>query len=152
MCYLIIKLVFSKLQCCCHYKKKQVNYRVVIYIKNTSYFRFKFLLNCNLHSIFPRKVGALPLGEVCGASASLMSVQLQSRTPSVDPAVENYFCNPMHLACEVSDPPRDGSTVARWRPRRRPRVLWSVSVPTVLPNVQIDSYLVDCEITPRTLY
>ena len=81
-----------------------------------------------------------------------MSVQLQSRTPSVDPAVENYFCNAMHLACEVSDLPRDASTVARWRPRRRPQVLWSVSVPTVLPNVQIDSYLVDCEITPRTLF
>ena len=90
----------------------------------------------------------LALGEVCGASASLMSVQLQSRTPSVDPAVENYFCNAMHLACEVSDPPRDASTVASWRLR----VLWSVSVPTVLPNVQIDSYLVDCKITPRTVY
>ena len=77
-----------------------------------------------------------------------MSVQLQSRTPSADPAVENYFCNAMHLACEVSDPPRNASTGARLRPR----VLWSVSVPTVLPNVQIDSYLVDCEITPRTLY
>ena len=66
--------------------------------------------------------------------------------------VENYFCNAMHLACEVSDLPRDASMVARWCPRRHPQVLWSVSVPTVLPNVQIDSYLVDFEITPRTLY
>ena len=141
MCYLIIKLVFSKLQCCCHNKKTSKLQGCYLYIKNTSYFRFKFLLKCNLHSIFPRR-----------GPASLMSVQLQSRTPSVDPVVENYFCNAMHLACEVSDLPRDASTVARWRPRRRPRVLWSVSVPTVLPNVQIDSYLVDCQITPRTLY
>ena len=35
--------------------------------------------------------------EALGASASLMSVQLQSRTPSVDPAVKNYFCNAVHL-------------------------------------------------------
>ena len=81
-----------------------------------------------------------------------MSVQLKSRTLSVDPAVENYFCNAVHLTGELSDPPSDASTVARWRQRKHPRVLWSVSVSTVLPNVQIVSYLVDCEITPRTLY
>ena len=61
-----------------------------------------------------------------------MSVHIQSRTPSVDPAVDNYFCNEMHLACEVSDPPRDARAVTRWRPRKRPIVLWSVSVPPVL--------------------
>ena len=83
-------------------------------------------------------------GEALRASASLMSVQLQSRTPSVEPAVENYFCNAVHLACEVSDPP----TIARWRPR----VFWSVSVSMVLPNAKINSYLVDCEKIPRTLY
>ena len=31
------------------------------------------------------------------SSALLMSVQFQSLTPSVDPAVENYFCNTVHL-------------------------------------------------------
>ena len=77
-----------------------------------------------------------------------MSVQLQSHTQSVDLAVENYFCNAVHFACEVSDPLGYASMVARWRPIE----LWSVSVPTVLPNVQIDSYFVDCGITPHTLY
>ena len=83
---------------------------------------------------------------------ALMSVQLQSCTPSVDPAVDNYFCNAVYLACDVSNPPIDASTVSRWRPRKRQLVFWSVSVPTDLPNVQIGSYLVDCKITPRTLY
>ena len=85
-----------------------------------------------------------------GASPSLISVQLQSRTPSVDPDVENIFCNAVYLDCEVSDPPRVrwSSKVARWRPQ----VLMSVSVPTVLPNAQIDHYLIYCEIIPRTLY
>ena len=49
-----------------------------------------------------------PHGEPPGkVSASLVSVQLQSRIPSVDPGVE------------ISDPPRGTNTVARCRPRRR---------------------------------
>ena len=46
-----------------------------------------------------------------------------------------HFSNTVHLACEVSDPPRDANKVARCRTRKRPRVLLSVLVPTVLSNV-----------------
>ena len=105
-----------------------VNDSVVIYIKNTSYFRFKFLLKCNLHIISTERGWGGKGGRVRTwggpvSFASLMSVHLQSRTLSVDPAVENYFCNAVHLRWEVSDPPRDASTGARRRPRKRPRVL-----------------------------
>ena len=148
--------MFSKLQCSYLYKKNKYITGLLSILKNTIYFRFNFLLKCNLHSIFtegdPRARTWGGPGKALWAFASLMPVQLQSRTLSVDPAVENYFCNAVHLASEVSYPPRDVSTVAKWRPRKRPRVLWSVSIPTVLPNVQIDSHLVDCEITPRTMY
>ena len=102
VCYLIIKFVSSKLQCCSLYKI------------NTSYFSTFF--KCNLHSIFYGGGSGRAPREVLRTSALLMSVQLQSRTPSVDPDVENYFCNAVHLASEISEPPRDASTVARWRP------------------------------------
>ena len=125
MCYLRIKLVFSKLQCC------SLSLSIYIYICKHNLLYFFFKLKCNLLSIFhgagPRGCTWGGPGDVLLVSASLMSVQFKSRTPSVDPAVENYFCNAVHLECEVSDPPRDVSMVARWRPRKRSRVLWSGS-------------------------
>ena len=94
----------SKLHCC------------YLYLKTQATLDSFFLLKCNLHSIFYGGGSERAHGEVLRGPAGLrvaMSVQLQLRTPSIDPAVENYFCNAVHLACEVSDTPRDACTVAR---------------------------------------
>ena len=88
-------VLFNNINCCL------VKFSVVIYIYiyiNISYLRFKFLLKCNLHIISMEGEGpAQTLGEPLRASALLMSVQLQSCTPSVDPDVDNYLCNAVHL-------------------------------------------------------
>ena len=132
MCYLIIKFVFSKLQCCYLYKKTQHNLDSFLKLK------------CNLHSTSTDGAQSAHLGRPWGLPYRYssnhvhhMSIQLREIT-SVTQCI---------WMCEVSDPPRDASTVAMWRPRKL-----SVSVPTVMSNAQIDSYPVDCEIIPRTLY
>ena len=76
------------------------NYSVVIYIKTQATLDSIFYYNA-IYIVFSTEGSpARAHVDALRASASLMSVQFQSRTPSVDPAVENYFCNTVHLACE----------------------------------------------------
>ena len=84
-----------------HQPINQITVLLYIYIETRATLDSFFNKNA-IYILFPRRERALRahLGgpvEPMWSSASPMSVQLQSRTPSVDPAVENYFCNAVHL-------------------------------------------------------